>query len=439
MRIAVLGGDGYCGWATSLYLSEKNHSVAILDNFVRREWDKELGAQTLTPIRPLDERVEAWRKISGKTLDVFVGDVTDYGFLSSALKEFQPDAVVHFAEQRSAPYSMIDLEHAVFTQVNNVVGTLNLLFALRENCPDCHLVKLGTMGEYGTPNIDIEEGYITIEHNGRRDTLPYPKQPGSFYHLSKVHDSHNIAFTCKIWGLRATDLNQGVVYGTLTDEVAREEALINRFDYDQVFGTVLNRFCAQAAVGYPLTVYGKGGQTRGFLDLRDTVRCIELACLNPATPGEFRVFNQFTEQFSVLELAQMVQAAGEKLGLKVTIDHLPDPRVEAEAHYYNAKHSRLVDLGLKPHLLSEALLDSLMNIAVRYRDRIEPAQFEPLVDWRQPSNPLALRGKRRRTSLVAKTTRKASRNGKSRPQVPAFAGTDSPSEDAAPKGTFSSQ
>src|SRR5580700_7832050 len=281
---------------------------------------------------------------------------------------------------------MIDRKHAVFTQVNNVVGTLNLLFALREFQPECHLIKLGTMGEYGTPNIDIEEGYITIEHNGRRDTVPYPKQPGSFYHLSKVHDSHNIMFTCKAWGLRATDLNQGVVYGTVTDEVVMDEALINRFDYDEVFGTVLNRFCAQAAIGYPLTVYGKGGQTRGFLDIRDTVRCVELACLNPAAPGEFRVFNQFTEQFTVLELAQIVKTVGEQMGLQVEINHLPDPRVEAEAHYYNAKNSRLVDLGLKPHMLSDSLVDSLINIALKYKDRIDQSVFLPQVNWRNPTN-----------------------------------------------------
>jgi UDP-sulfoquinovose synthase len=216
--------------------------------------------------------------------------------------------------------------------------------------------------------------------------LPFPKQPGSFYHLSKVHDSHNIAFTCKAWGIRATDLNQGVVYGTMSDEVSVDEGLINRFDYDEVFGTVLNRFCAQAALGYPLTVYGKGGQTRGFLDIRDTVRCIEIACLNPAKPGEFRVFNQFTEQFNVLELAKMVQESGKELGLKVKIEHLPDPRVEAESHYYNAKHSSLIKLGLEPHLLSNTLLDSLINVAIRYRDRIDPSQFLPTVNWRNARN-----------------------------------------------------
>jgi UDP-sulfoquinovose synthase len=386
MRVAVLGGDGYCGWATALYLSMKGHYVAIADNFARRQWDHELGVQTLTPIRPLSDRLRSWQRLTGSTIELFVGDVTEYDFLSSVVKDFEPEAVVHFAEQRAAPYSMIDRKHAVFTQVNNVVGTLNLLFALREFQPDCHLIKLGTMGEYGTPNIDIEEGYITIEHNGRKDTVPYPKQPGSFYHLSKVHDSHNIMFSCKAWGLRATDLNQGVVYGTVTDEVALDEALINRFDYDEVFGTVLNRFCVQAAIGHPLTVYGKGGQTRGFLDIRDTVRCVEIACLNPAARGECRVFNQFTEQFSVLDLARMVQIAGNKLGLTVSVDHISDPRVEAEEHYYNAKHSKLIELGLEPHLLSDSLLDSLMNVALKYRDRVDAAVMLPRINWREARN-----------------------------------------------------
>jgi UDP-sulfoquinovose synthase len=367
-------------------LSSRGHTVSIVDNFARRQWDHELGVQTLTPIRPLAERLRIWQELTGHTIDLQVGDCTDYDFLASYVKSFEPEAVIHYAEQRAAPYSMIDRKHAVFTQVNNVVGTLNLLFALREFQPDCHLVKLGTMGEYGTPNIDIEEGYIAIEHNGRKDVLPFPKQPGSFYHLSKVHDSHNMMFACKIWKLRATDLNQGVVYGTITDETALDEGLINRFDYDEVFGTVLNRFCVQAAVGHPLTVYGKGGQTRGFLDIRDTVRCVELACLNPAAPGECRVFNQFTEQFSVLDIAKLVQKAARKMGIKATVDQLPDPRVESEEHYYNAKHSKLIDLGLKPHFLSDSLLDSLMNIAIRYRERVDTAMFLPQVNWRKPTN-----------------------------------------------------
>lgn len=401
MRIAVLGGDGYCGWATALHLSSKGHSVAILDNFSRRLWDHQLGVQTLTPIRTLPERLARWETLTGNVIELISGDVTDYDVLSSMMTAFEPEAVVHFAEQRSAPYSMIDRKHAVLTQVNNVVGTLNLLFAIKEFQPDCHLIKLGTMGEYGTPNIDIEEGYLPIEHNGRKDVLPYPKQPGSFYHLSKVHDSHNIMFTCKVWGLRATDLNQGVVYGTVTEETALDEDLINRFDYDEVFGTVLNRFAAQAALGHPLTVYGKGGQTRGFLDIRDTVRCIEIACLNPADKGEFRVFNQFTEQFSVLELAKLVQTAGARVGLLVEIDHLEDPRVEAEQHYYNAKHSKLIDLGLKPHCLSESLLDSLISVAVRYRDRIDPTMLLPQVNWRKSRN-FRMPKQVKQASLIAK-------------------------------------
>jgi UDP-sulfoquinovose synthase len=386
MRTLILGGDGYCGWATCLYLSAQGHDVTIVDNYVRRQWDHELNAQTLTPIQPLSDRLRCWYRLTGKSIEVATGDVTDYDFLHSVISSTRPDAIVHFAEQRSAPYSMIDRKHAVFTQVNNVVGTLNVLFAMREVQPDCHLIKLGTMGEYGTPNIDIEEGYIRIEHEGRTDVLPFPKQPGSFYHLSKVHDSHNMMFTCKIWGLRATDLNQGVVYGTVTDETSLDETLVNRFDYDDVFGTVLNRFCVQAAIGQPLTVYGKGGQTRGFLDIRDTVRCVELACQNPAARGECRVYNQFTEQFSVLDLAEKVKTAGKNLGIDVSIDHLPDPRVEAEHHYYNAKHSKLIDLGLRPHYLSDSLLDSLMNIAVKYRDRVDETLILPQVNWRETQN-----------------------------------------------------
>ncbi|MDY7014066.1 MAG: NAD-dependent epimerase/dehydratase family protein [Cyanobacteriota bacterium] len=381
MKVLVIGGDGYCGWATALHLSNKGYKVGILDSLVRRYWDLKLGVETLTPIAPIERRIERWKELTGKSIELFVGDITDYDFLIKTLRQFEPESLVHFGEQRSAPYSMIDREHAVLTQVNNVVGTLNLLFAMKEEFPDCHLVKLGTMGEYGTPNIDIEEGYITLEHNGRKDTLPYPKQPGSFYHLSKVHDSHNIHFACKIWGLRATDLNQGVVYGVLTDETGMDEMLINRLDYDGVFGTALNRFCIQAASGHPLTVYGKGGQTRGFLDIRDTVRCMELAIANPAEPGKLRVFNQFTEMFSVGDLAMMVKKASVSLGLDVEINHLDNPRVELEEHYFNAKNTKLLDLGLQPHYLSDSLLDSLLNFATKYQNRVDTKQILPKVTW----------------------------------------------------------
>ncbi len=386
MNILVLGGDGYCGWPTSLHLSARGHHIGIVDGFLKRQWEYEIGTQSLTPIRSLHHRLRTWELVSGKKIPLFVGDITSYDFLASVFRRFQPDAVIHYAEQPSAPYSMMDRQHAVFTQVNNVVGTLNVLFAIKDLAPECHLVKLGTMGEYGTPNIDIEEGFIEVNHNGRKDLLPFPKQPGSLYHLTKVHDSHNIMFSCRVWGIRATDLNQGVVYGTMTEEVALDENLINRFQYDAIFGTALNRFCAQAAAGHQLTVHGVGKQTRGFLDIRDTVRCVELACLNPAARGEFRVFNQFTQQFSVLELAEMVQTAGSKFNLDVKIAHIPNPRVESEEHYYNAKHTKLASLGLEPHWLNDSLVDSLLNVALKYKDRIDNSQLMPDVDWRHGSS-----------------------------------------------------
>lgn len=389
MRVLVIGGDGYCGWATALYLSNRGYEVGILDNLVRRHWDQQLCIDTLTPIAPIQQRIQRWRDLTGKSIDLFIGDINNYGFLINSLRQFQPDSIVHFGEQRSAPFSMIDREHAVLTQTNNVIGNLNILYAMREEFPDAHLVKLGTMGEYGTPNIDIEEGYITIEHNGRKDTLPYPKQPGSFYHLSKVHDSHNIHFACKIWGLRATDLNQGVVYGVLTEETGMDELLINRLDYDGVFGTALNRFCIQAAINHPLTVYGKGGQTRAFLDIRDTVRCIELAIANPADSGQFRVFNQFTEMFSVGDLAMMVKKASVTLGLDVEIQNIENPRVELEDHYFNAKNTNLLDLGLQPHYLSDSLLDSLLNFAIKYKNRVDKNEILPKVSWRNPGSTYA--------------------------------------------------
>lgn len=378
MRVLVLGADGYLGWPTALHLSARGFDVGVADNFVRRQWDQELGVDSLVPIAGFHDRIRAWKDVSGKTLEPFVGDLNNYPFVAEMLASFRPDAVVHFAEQRSAPYSMIDRDHAVFTQVNNVVGTLNLLYAMADAAPACHLVKLGSMGEYGTPNIDIEEGFIEITHKGRRDVLPFPKQPGSFYHLSKVHDSHNIMFACRTWGLKSTDLNQGIVYGAETDETARDPRLATRFDYDGVFGTVLNRFCVQAVVNHPLTVYGTGGQTRGMLDVRDTVRCIELACLNPPADGEYRVFNQFTEEFTLTQLAELVK----ELRPATKIEYLENPRVEAPEHYYHAQHTHLMDLGLEPHLLSDTLLHQVFGVVERHRDRVNLAAIRPAVNWR---------------------------------------------------------
>jgi len=382
----VLGVDGYLGWATALHLSQAGHDVVGIDSLVRRRWDRECGTQSLIPIKTMPQRVSLLKRLTGRTIRWRLMDLCNPRAVSDLVRDIQPDALIHFAEQRSAPFSMIDLEHAALTQTNNLVGTLNLLFALRDYAPRAHLIKLGTMGEYGTPNIDIEEGFLTITHNGRQDRLPFPMQPGSFYHLSKLHDSHNIQFACRIWGLRATDLHQGVVYGTITDETVADYALVNRLDYDEIFGTALNRFCVQAACGEPITVYGAGGQTRGFLDVRDTVRCVELACAHPAGPGEYRVFNQFTEQFSVRALADMVVAAAARADIAANIEHLPDPRVELEEHYYNARHAKLSDLGLTPHLLSEGLLQSLLGVALKHRDRIDPDALRPKVNWRRASN-----------------------------------------------------
>ncbi|HEY4386512.1 MAG TPA: NAD-dependent epimerase/dehydratase family protein, partial [Ktedonobacteraceae bacterium] len=374
------------GWPQSLYLSSKGHDVTIFDNLARRHFDLERGFNSLIPIQTLHERVAAWKEVSGQQIQIRIGDTTDYDTLASVFQETQPEAVVDFAEQRSAPYSMIDRKHAVFTQTNNVVGTLNVLYAIKEFAPTCHLVKLGTMGEYGTPNIDIEEGFIEIHHKGRSDVLPFPKQPGSFYHLSKVHDSHNIMFCCKIWGISATDLNQGIVYGVETEETVQDARLATRFDYDQIYGTALNRFCVQAAMEYPLSVYGSGQQTRGYINLRDTIRCIELAIISPPRAGEYRVFNQITEQFSLVDLAEMVAWKSKQIGLETHVEHLPNPRIEAEQHYFHATNTGLLELGLQPHLLNEAVIGSLIGLAMQHRQYIERNLILPTVNWRNTTN-----------------------------------------------------
>lgn len=384
MKILVLGGDGYLGWPTAMYFSSRGHDVALADNMIKRFWEAEIGVEPLKPVPTLYARVKRWKKITGRNVELFIGDIAKNArFVYRLFEEFQPDAVIHYAEQPSAPYSMMDRDKCVQTQINNVAGTLNVLFGLRHTCPDAHIIKLGTMGEYGTPNIDIEEGWLELEHNGRHDRVLFPKRPGSFYHLSKVHDSHNLEFACRIWGCRVTDLNQGVVYGIDTDETEIDSELNTSFHYDAVFGTVLNRFVVQAVHGLPLTVYGKGYQTRGFLNIRDTLRCVELAALNPPKSGEFRVFNQFTEQFSVMDLAERVQAVGKTCGLDVSVDHIPNPRIEAEEHYYNAKHSTLPALGLKPHLLTDATLESMIAMVKHMHGRIDPSIVAPGVKWRQ--------------------------------------------------------
>jgi UDP-sulfoquinovose synthase len=381
VRILILGGDGYLGWPTAMYLSRRGHSVGVLDNFAKRRWEMELNVEPLIPIRTLHDRVAAWQEVTEQKIELFVGDLRNYGVVEGVLEAFRPEAIVHYGEQPSAPYSMIDHNRAVFTQINNVTGTLHVLWAMKKVVPECHLVKLGTMGEYGTPNIDIEEGFIEIEHKGRRDVLPFPCQPGSFYHLSKVHDSHNIRFACKTWKLASTDLHQGVVYGIETDETKLDERLETSLHYDEVFGTALTRFCVQAVAGIPLTVYGKGGQNRGFLNIRDTLRCVELAVLNPAAPGEYRVFNQFTETYSLAELAELVADQARKLSFPVQVSHIENPRIELEEHYYNPTHAKLLGLGLEPHYLSDVLLDSMIERIEKFKHRIKRCTILPRVKW----------------------------------------------------------
>lgn len=364
-----------------MHFSAAGDEVWAVDNFAKRKWELEEGIEPLLPTPTLHRRVQRWKEVTNRDIHLRVGDLCNHRFVYKLLDEVKPDAIIHYAEQPSAPYSMQSRSTAVDTQVNNVVGTLNLLFAMRNACPDAHLVKLGTMGEYGTPNIDIEEGYLNLTHNGRTDTVLFPKKPGSFYHLSKVHDSNNIYFACRVWGITATDLNQGVVYGIDTDQTVLDPELRTSFHYDDVFGTVLNRFLVQACAACPLTVYGKGGQTRGFLNLKDTLQCVELAARQPAKKGEFRVMNQFTEQFSVLDLAEKVQASGSRAGLKVEVSHVPNPRMEQEEHYYNAKHSKLADLGLRPNLLTDSVLDSMLATVRGSAGRINTHFFQPRIVW----------------------------------------------------------
>lgn len=385
MRVLILGGDGYVGWPTAMYLSRRGHEVAVVDNYFRRQACTTLNCEPLRPVPNLHQRAKLWEDHSGYSIQVFIGDICDYHFLFRVFQEFGPEGVVHYAEQPSAPYSMMGQEAAVFTLTNNLVSTCNLIHAVADFNSDCHIVKLGTMGVYGTPNIDIEEGYLEVEHKGRRHTFLYPKAPGSLYHLTKAQDGDMLFFYCRMWDIRVTDLNQGPVYGVQTEECAHDDRLAPIFNYDDIFGTVLNRFIVQAVAGFPLTVYGNGGQTRGYLNLKDTLACVELSLLNPAQRGQYRVFNQFVEPFTVNELAEKVQEAGKELGLKVKIDKIPNPRREAEEHYYNPVHTGLVSLGLKPHYLTPEVILDMLNVVQQQRRLINLDYILPRVQW-QPTS-----------------------------------------------------
>ena len=378
MKVFIAGIDGYLGWPLAIHLSAHGHEVAGADLLLRREWVAEVGGVSAQPIASRKERLCAFRQRFGWDLAFHVGDLTDYEFVSGLVAEFQPEAVVHLGQMPSAPYSMIDQAHCVWTQQNNVVNNLNLLWAIKEVVPDAHLVKLGTMGEYGTPDVDIPEGFFDVEFRGRKDRLPFPRQAGSWYHQSKVHDSHNTHFASKIWGLRATDIMQGVVFGTQIAEMGDDPRLRSRLDFDQCFGTAINRFCCQAVIGHPLTLFGVGSQKRGFLPLQDSVTCMRLAVENPPQRGEYRVFNQFENAYSISELAHMVQAVAAEIGLKVEIRHYENPREEKEEHYYNPDRQHLLDLGYQPTRDIKSVMKQMMKDLLDNRDRIQ-ANAEVLI------------------------------------------------------------
>ena len=381
MKILILGGDGYLGWPTSLYLSARGYDVYIVDNFIKKKIENEENVRPLFPQIPLGERVDLWNKNVNSPIKFIFGDLLNHRLLYDALKEFQPEVIIHYAEQPSAPYSMRGRDSCYFTQNNNVLGTINLLFAMKKFSPDSHLIKIGTMGEYGTPNIDIEEGWLNTEHNGRKERVLYPKKPGSFYHLSKVHDSNNIEFATRIWGFRCTDLNQGVVYGLETDETKLDEKLTTSFHYDEVFGTVINRFICQSIIGQDLTIYGNGTQTRGYLNIVDTIKCLNIAVMNPAKKSEFRIFNQYTEILSINEIAEKIIESADLIGLKVKSKSIDNPRIEQENHYYNPKNTSLIKLGLNPVKINKSILSSMMKKAQKYKDRILEKTIIPKIKW----------------------------------------------------------
>jgi UDP-sulfoquinovose synthase len=381
MRVLILGGDGYLGWPTAMHLTSRGHKVAVADNYLRRRLCREINAEELFEVPNLHERVALWKGHSGYAIPCFIGNLREWDFMKEVFHSVGPDAVVHYAEQPSAPYSMLDRRAAALTLHNNLAVTANLIFALKEFGTDIHIVKIGTMGEYGTPNIDIEEGWLEVEHHGRAHTFLYPRQASSLYHTTKIMDTDLLWFYVRTWGIRVTDLMQGPVYGLFTDETADQEQLLPFFNYDEIFGTVLNRFVVQAVAGFPLTVYGRGGQTRGYLNIKDTLNCVRLSLENPPAGGELRIFNQFTETFTVNELAERVRQAGKQLGLQVEIRPVENPRKEAEEHYYNPRHTGLLELGLEPNFLTEETLRQMMEFVVRHRQRIQEGQILRSVRW----------------------------------------------------------
>ena len=381
MRVLILGGDGYLGWPTAMNLSAHGHEVTVVDNYLRRNLSREEDVEALYEVPNLIERCRIWKEHTGQEVDVCIGDLTDWDFVSRVFREHPADAVIHYAEQPSAPYSMLNRPAATLTIQNNIGATANVIFAVREFCPDAHIIKLGTMGEYGTPNIDIEEGWLDITHHGRSDRFLYPRQAGSLYHTTKVMDTDLLWYYVRMWDLRVTDLMQGPVYGIFTEESRQDERLLPFFNYDELFGTVLNRFVVQAVADYELTVYGKGGQTRGYLNIMDTLNCVRLSLENPASKGELRIFNQLTETFTVNDLAARVERVGNDMGLSVKVQHLENPRKEKEEHYYNPRHAGLLDLGLEPNFLTDEVLAEMIAHVIKHKHNIDKHKMFRGTKW----------------------------------------------------------
>lgn len=381
MRVLILGMDGYLGWPTAMALSNSGYEVCGVDNYLRRNLCREQDVEPLFPTPNLHERIRLWEAVSGKKIGVYIGDLNDWTFISRVFQDFQPEAVIHYAEQPSAPYSMLSREAAMLTLNNNLAVTANVIFAVREFCPNAHIIKLGTMGEYGTPNIDIEEGWLDIDYKGRKERFLYPRQAGSLYHTTKIMDTDMLWFYVRMWGLRVTDLMQGPVYGLFTEESKQDQKLLPFFNYDELFGTVINRFVTQAVVGYPLTVYGKGGQTRGYINIKDTISCVQLSMENPPNAGMLRIFNQFTETYTVNELAEKVSSVGNQIGLKVKIQAIRNPRIEEEEHYYNPKHTGLLELGLEPNFLTDDVLHEIIKTIMKYKNFIIKSRIFRDVTW----------------------------------------------------------
>lgn len=393
MKALITGADGYLGWTLAMYLSSRGHTVSGIDNFSRRRNVAEIGSWSATPIQPMEKRLKDYEEHTGHKIEFYEGDLTHRDFTDLVIRKEKPDCIVHLGEIPSAPFSMVDVDHCNYTQMNNIIGTNNILFSMKKHIPDCHLLKLATMGEYSTPNIDIPEGFFEIEYRGRKDYLPFPRQGPSWYHLSKIHDTFNIMFACKIWNLKSTDIHQGVVHGVVTNDMLYNSecykktphpSFLTRFDFDEIWGTALNRFCAQAVVGHELTPYGKGGQTRGYIALRDSMQCLTLALENPPDEGEYRVFNQFDECYSVNELAEHVVKVSGEFGIDASIWNIENPRVESEEHYYNPDREKLPELGFKPaHSLDDELRLTI-PILMAYKDRIEAKRdrIMPTVKWR---------------------------------------------------------